>query len=46
MFHMRAGDVPVDMLNTHEAAFEDGVEKLSAWVHNREDIVKAVLHVG
>jgi 2-desacetyl-2-hydroxyethyl bacteriochlorophyllide A dehydrogenase len=46
MFHMRAGDVPVDMLNTHEAAFEDGVEKLSDWVHNREDIVKAVLHVG
>ncbi|PKR49081.1 zinc-binding alcohol dehydrogenase family protein [Thalassospira marina] len=46
MHHMRAGDVPVDLLNTHEGTFDNGVEQLSAWLHDREDIVKAILHVG
>ncbi|WP_114090537.1 zinc-binding alcohol dehydrogenase family protein [Thalassospira profundimaris] len=45
MSHMRAGDVPVDLLNTHEGSFDNGLEQLTSWLHDREEIVKAVLHV-
>lgn len=45
MAHMKAGDVPIEALNTHSAPFAEGVEKLDQWVHDRDDIVKAILHV-
>lgn len=39
------GRIPVDALATHETSFENAVTNLPLWAHDRETLIKAIIHV-
>ena len=45
MARMRAGDIPVDALNSHSTQLDDAVNDLMSWVTKRDTITKAIIHV-
>ncbi len=42
---MRAGDIPVDKLNTHATDFDNAADAMMAWVNDRESLVKATVRL-